>query len=1616
MAGGQRFQAKVTAWWSARILLETPIGQAYGIPAVSVARRLYCEAPDSIDDIRVELSGDETIFGQCKKSLSLSTRANSKWSSVLAQFYGELAWASPPTVERRFVLFYEKHNGNLEKLRTVLDRYRQLPVGSPITDAATNNGERKIVNELNSLLNALQAKPEFANLASRREELLRHTFIKQLQLGSGEPDSLGTADSLQNALLRDPTQTTFVLNSLHRLADDLLAEHGSIDRLGLRKRLQGEGIALRESISLRSDFEKLDAWSRTELEAHEGEGRTKLAIGADQVTITRAVVSVMVNAAQRGSFIVVGGAGTGKTGSLVELATRLRLEGHRVWYWAADSLPAHSPQEMAVQLQLDHSWTELFTDAASGTGAALIVDGLDGLRDTRAQHAYRKLFEVAKRTGVRVIASIRSFDLQYAVDLQTLFRAADLCIPPEFTSPAFRRFGHVLISELVVEELLQVCSQLPQVRAALLAAPQLIQLVLNLFSLDLLCRLIADGGHSELSSISTQAELFERYWEKRVTANELRDEMISALSALIESMTANRTLQVVPEHGDRDVKNALFTAGLIRHPAAAPGRLTEDRFVEFTHHLLFDYAAELLFVRPRRHELAQELAAADTWGLFLRPSLSLFHLYVWRNGRVDFWETLIGLERGTVPMLHRLSGYMSVSEGAHCREDLQPLLDGAIRADGQHADWIKVLKGVVSAASFLSLPKLFNEGLGDYWLEFAQDLVGTAKPELVQEGQWVLFTASRFAQELSTTGRLIFNQTAIALQRYHTGAEMQPSPALRFAIEGICLTAVANRDASIDSLRQAITLDQLQRFGYIQAYEITNQIENIWALDPALAVEVYDAIFGYVEPDNTAVPINNSLIQAFTAAKNQEYGMSYHLLTWKFGAFMSQLPREATQAMIRVMRHYRDQKHPPISEAPIKTFILNGRDCRFQSDMSAIWDVHDYDDQQKISRTWESHLASLSTEEDAPTKWQSVCEVLVQENELAAVWRRLLMAAAREPVFYAPRLWTVLRESVILGEDDTEEGASECIRSFAPHLTNVQLEEIGAAAIALRREDLPYIDDNYANQRLSYLKIKFLLAIPEERRSQAATDFLSACDPESLKRFQRQSVEDQYLEAAVLEQFREQFGAAKEARADAGPRERELLQVSAPLMQLTASEMTDHFLQAALQKLRESERLLNIGRDSLPEELVQKVETRILRGFSVIAASDVERSEALTIDLFNRFREILANAEVGDVNADDQSNPYLIAVDGLLALAREVGKLPGESVELLKKLSGHPVPEVRQHVARKIWTLFAQRPDFVWEALEGWVRELPTVEGTAAVLGKALYDNWFWFLRDKDVGRADTLLQSLWVAAHVHGDADLRPHCSQLLTATWIVKAGKSAKNKIEEAIAAPLEYLEELWGVVKFSGFGLFPSKDDKDFLTLAQKFVNSTLLVDLLSSVKREVDGYFNELENTAEAERPAEHPPWVQAPGRMFSHISLRIRFAGERQAQQLSEMPVDKRESAMSEWWRYTEPMLDVLLSIPHPSFAFNLVEGLEHLIEFDFKKTLHWISKATIASAPAGFAGEPLVQSNVIRILERTLAEHRFSLADDPDLRSDFFQTLEAFLAVGHPGAMSLATQIDSIFR
>jgi hypothetical protein len=932
MSLGARFQARVSAWYCARILLQTPaIGQDFDLPATSIAERIYCETKDSIDDLRVELTGNGKIYGQCKTSLSLSSKTTSEWALVLIQFYKELEKTPVTGVERRFVLFYENTNGNLEKLSKFLKRYRQLPTGSPLIDAAYNTEEEDIPNELENLLQTLHSEdakknhPKLQNLVNCKEVLLRHTYIKQLRLGKNESDYFGVVDALQHGLLTNSAQIVQVLNSLHTLADDLLAERGSQDRLALRQRLQGEGVTLQDSHNYRLDFEQLQKWSATEIECQENQGRAKLIIGRKQLPITRPVVEVMLEAAKTQSFLVVGGAGTGKTGCLLTLANRLRDSGERVWYWAADSLLYHSAKEIQNCLKLQHSWMELFAEAASGTGATLIVDGLDGLRNTGAMNAYQNLFSLAIQKGIKVIASIRYFDLKYSTNLTEFFPAVPETLSLDFRHKDLNKVNHFFISDLDNNELNEVVNYFPEIQTVLVVIPQLREIIRNLFSLDLLCKLIAEGESAvQLSGISTQAELFERYWEKRVKSKH-REEITKALKLLIEQMVKQQTLQVVPEQTwTTDLKEYLFSTEFIRHPHSLPGRLPESELIEFNHHLLFDYLAERLFVRLRHQNLANELTRPDTWGLFLRPSLVLFHRYAWNQGRLYFWDTLLDLERNSVSVLQKLPGYLVIAEEAICRDDLQPLLDGTIRNDKDNKHWKQIIQGVITAAQYSSLPRLFKSTSGDWWIELARDLIKTGNSQLVYVNQPILFSASNALETLSEQAKLLLNQAASALLQFSWDQGVLPSPFFRLPIECICRTISSDISASSNIIRKIISYDELQRAGYIQIFEVVSHIEDIWKADPVLAREVYDAVFGYNETSQSSTAMTPSQIFSLTSTRQQNYDLARYILTEKFPQFLSNHPTEATRALIRIIKHFYNRKenedlqlakHPLVAKA-----------------------------------------------------------------------------------------------------------------------------------------------------------------------------------------------------------------------------------------------------------------------------------------------------------------------------------------------------------------------------------------------------------------------------------------------------------------------------------------------------------------------------------------------------------------------------------------------------------------------------------------------------------------------------------------------------------------------------
>jgi hypothetical protein len=129
----------------------------------------------------------------------------------------------------------------------------------------------------------------------------------------------------------------------------------------------------------------------------------------------------------------------------------------------------------------------------------------------------------------------------------------------------------------------------------------------------------------------------------------------------------------------------------------------------------------------------------------------------------------------------------------------------------------------------------------------------------------------------------------------------------------------------------------------------------------------------------------------------------------------------------------------------IETITLNGHEGRLQTDWSHIWDAENsllVDNEVKMLRCWSKYLTDLPKTDQPDEKWQPILDVVIAENDLAAVWRRLLIAAISAPEFYAQRIWTLLLNPRILLSLETQELAQNCLEAFASELTDENFSQI----------------------------------------------------------------------------------------------------------------------------------------------------------------------------------------------------------------------------------------------------------------------------------------------------------------------------------------------------------------------------------------------------------------------------------------------------------------------------------------------------------------------------------------------------------------------------------------------
>jgi len=974
-------------------------------------------------------------------------------------------------------------------------------------------------------------------------------------------------------------------------------------------------------------------------------------------------------------------------------------------------------------------------------------------------------------------------------------------------------------------------------------------------------------------------------------------------------------------------------------------------------------------------------------------------------GREDFWDKLLAFENSSILFLHKMAAYLVVASECASLEDLRPLLEAH-----RWPDRTRLIQGIVATAQYYCLNKVFRRAKGDWWLEFALSLISTCEKGLVQAGRNILHCAVDEFASLSDSQRTLLNRGSMDLINHYWQTsdldELVPAP-----LTWICRTIASAPETSVSVIRSMLSRDQIQEKGYLIARPLAHQIKDIWEYDPGLAVKVYDAVFSYRETDKSVTSFNDSRILRLTSTRQQDYQSARYSLRQSFPAFLKGHPAYATSALIAVFRSSFQRDTENGLEPAVETFQWGSRDCRIAADAARIRYAEPFpdDDERQMLVYWETYLGNLPNDPLSHDKWSSIEEALISENESSEIWRSLLKAACERPQFYATKIRPLLLVPRILFGPGTRTMARNCLRNFVPHLELEMLRALQRTVLdtlehTVNGQQHP-LDDGY----LTELKMMTLTAIPIEYRLADASEFLSRCDSQSLKKAEARLHESDEIT------FIRSSGAERDEFLET-PRQNEVEIVTS--LKYLAGLSPDHVTQAGLGVVLDHIRTVEQGLDQkAPFPSYKGVCARnwYLHACSAVACSKVSIDTLPTDQLFGQFRDVLCapTSEPSDEElqgfdafpAFDYPDPLADAAEGFVCLVTKTAPLKDEWRELLSIVAGHVHPKVRYQLIRGFQAMLTEWPEFVMDTIERWVQETAHGPGCFALVSTTIATGVFWGFRALDQSRTDQIIQQFCDAVHTRGSWELRTDCGRLIALFHIQLGTPWANYRIDEATNSFADFRYEIRGFVERACEVIF--RPFTYSLALGDAYLRAQDLMSTCLTRIHEALGLIS-----SDVDTP---PEWVKEAINVFELVAVEFTRCIHKSLERLEASQQLSDARAMAAWWNSVEPALALLMMEPYPSVTYPLILGLKDMASRSPSKSVYWLAEMTRLATPYGLTSEPSAADTTMEMLEQLLADHRLEFRSDTVL-SEVVDTVENYLRAGWPRAFEFATQFEGIFR
>lgn len=1657
-ASGFDFQCRVVAWVAVHILSESGASAPWDLPAGTTLEWLQCETTQPVDDLLVGTSSGGFVFAQIKRTVHLSSGANSHLSSAIDQFVRQFvanrtgsAGAQPsgrpldPARDRFILIVSSESSGRVRHdLCSVLNRARALSQCRPLDEAATSQGEREALSVIrDNICRSWQTLQGTQPSEDDIRQLLTLIYIHVLDVHSGGEGEREAQSLLRTVVLRSPGGAAQAWAKVVELCAQYAAHQSGADRGTLQRKLLDAGFDLRAVRGYEEDIERLREYSHrtSDMLAH----LARIQMGSANVKIGRPCVGVLEQAAEAGSLLIVGEPGVGKSGVLHDFAEVLHTAGKDYVFLAADKISAESLRSLRQEIGLEHDLLSVFDNWPGLQPGYLIIDALDAARKESTAQVVRDLMrQVIERSGRwRVIASVRKFDLRYSEELKQLFRGN----PPfdGFTDLEFGRVCHFNIPHLSEDELEQVSQQSPELGDAVQKVPGELRILLRIpFNLRLVADLVSDGiTPEELAPVKTQLELLDKYWYYRVVRDRWGDAREAILRQVCEQMVAERRLHAErPIATDSDtsflLNNLLSDQVLVEWQASPEARPQRDT-VAFSHHVLFDYAVARLLFRDDRAKVVHRLSSNPDLVMVIRPSLVLHFRHLWdvAPDRQIFWDLVFEVIRAPeIPEIGKLIGPSVAAELAQTMLDLQPLCSALQCADpneqnvGEQA-FRHLVGSLLSDASAGQPLAGINAGP---WCELLDRVSQDLRASTAYTVRLLLAALCEHVEQLTPEQLNAAGKTARRLLEFAWSQSRRDGWFVGDAIQCVCRTFESDPSASDLLIRCCIETTHLAQFGYEEMHWVARNIRYLVGGSPGLARDIYRAAFAHREVSEEPTPMGTSRILCLRSNRRQDYEMALYMLAEAFPEFLCTNPEEATRALVSVVESYVSQEHSRYSGRwREEAFKFGTRQARLCADYSHIWDQHGIycgDYPVKMLDDFQRFLEELSAKTGGRNKLRKLIDIVVSENRVAVVWRRLLLVGAHYPDTLGREILPLASAFPILTGIDTTVLAGEYLRAIFPILDTAARQKIERAVLSIpfnaapgdRRQDA----EEDCNRLLGCLSVDHLVTDEARQRLQRLNASNSVPSNEPPTHFEMWSApygEEEHLR---------DLGVPVDDEANRRIRE----------LEQPVKEFTDRYYnkvpslqesRSVLPALRALHRALNRAE----ADGVHPKQQDVAWGLLAQACAYIAKAEGLSPEqsLGAFVRRVLLEASVHpdpipnpeyDAHFDETPSwggqtARIEAAAGLITLARHKGFAAQDVCEAIERLSRDPVPSVRYQIACRIHVLCRTQRELMWRIIDHLARIEESrgvlqgfLAGPLSLLARAEPDRVLAFVR--------TIMGRITAGP---GANKVREFGVGLLSDFHIGQEHPLAKEVVERIITDPVSHSAEAHYVLRnlrepITYGPIAPSDPQAD--AIRKRAV--ALLESLLRSVKNALRGLLKQYTDIAFDEWSPEDQTTYLSLARLLDDAAMQVYFAsGADEAKEQRRRNQDSLSGVTDQakrFYREAGLVLDLLTEAltesALPSVAHYLLQTLEYFVPLDPRGVFLRVHQVVAAAQQGGYQYETMAVDLIVQLVHRYLAEYRHVFQQHDNCRKALIEVLDVFVKAGWPSARRLVYHLEEIFR